>query len=201
MALGVSLQKEMVTAIARDVLAEKGTIFSVETGEGEKYLRDVVVQLELLILGFNVISKTSLLRLTRKTEALVQGNTLHARLQNLPLDGLWSSNDYGVCIGSSEVQYARHDQLQDIEGSFSFIQVEQSQHLSDFDINRIKLLARASGATVVFFGQSTGANSSFGQLIQRNKRAQFEMRGKEHFMLFETAIEDPQEKETYLRAS
>ena len=36
MALGVSLQKEMVTAIARDVLAEKGTIFSVEKCEGEK---------------------------------------------------------------------------------------------------------------------------------------------------------------------
>lgn len=200
MASGSNFQKEMVTAVARDVLAEKGTIFSVEAHQGEKCLRDIAIQLELLILGFNVISKASLLRVMQSAETSSPRTTLHGHLQNLPLEGLWSSNDCGIYMGSSEVQYIEHDQIRSLKGSFNFIQVEESQQLNDFDMNRINLLAAASGATVVFFGQDTGAESSFRQLTTRNKRAQSEMGGITHFSFHQWSGE-PQGEEMYLRAS
>ncbi|MQF87317.1 MAG: hypothetical protein FI734_07690 [SAR202 cluster bacterium] len=200
MSLLLDTQKEMVTAIARSALTEEGTIFSVDAFKGESFLRDVATQIEMLILSVNFISKTTLLRIMDKTEIARRSNTLYGHLEALRLEGLWSSTDNSIYMGTSEVQYAPHDQICEVKGSFSLIQVEGSQQLSCFDMDRIKLLARASGATVVFFGERTLSNTPFDHLIACNERTQLETGRVNHYLL-QDLVGSNQFEDVYLKVS
>ena len=74
-----------------------------------------------------------------------------------------------------------HEQLPTVRGSFSLIQVVDAHLLNHAGLERIRLLAAASGATAVFYGRPWSGETPFEQLKVRNKQSQASGGGPLHF--------------------
>ena len=172
-------QREIAAAVAGDVLHERASVFTVEMPLGAG-VRELASQLEMLVMSVNVNAGGSLLRVA-PTEAALVKDRLVAHLREGALNGLWSSTAENVRLGRARVRYVTHEQLPTVRGSFSLIQVVDAHLLNHAGLERIRLLAAASGATAVFYGRPWSGETPFEQLKVRNKQSQASGGGPLHF--------------------
>ncbi len=162
-------QREIAAAVARDALARRGGIFTVEIPLGAG-VSELASQLEMLLMSVDVNVGGDLLRVAPSQAAEVK-DRLVARLRGGALNGLWRTAPQDVWLGRARVHYATHNEIANTRGNFSLIQVVDA-HLLDADtLERARSLAEASNAAAVFYGRPWNGATPFEQLKVANRRS------------------------------
>ena len=173
-------QHEIANAVAGDVIGRCGTVFTVEMPLGAG-VRELVSQLELLVLTVNVNAREALLRVDSADGPRAELRTVSLLREKIP-QALWSVvGEAEIRLGRSRVCYATPDQLMTLEGSFALIQIVDAQTLDEADLEKVRLLARASGATAVFYGRPSHEETPFERLKATNRSLQGVDGRRRHF--------------------
>ncbi len=172
-------QREIAAAVAKDALAKRGGIFTVELPLGAG-VSELASQLEMLLMSIDVNAGGALLRVAPSEAASVK-DRLVAHLRGGVLDGLWRAAPNDVWLGRARVHYATHDELPRTRGAFSLIQVVDVHLLDAHGLEHAQRLAADSGATAVFYGRPWNGETPFEQLKVANKRSTAPEGGPLHF--------------------
>ncbi|MCY4582352.1 MAG: hypothetical protein OXE50_06075 [Chloroflexi bacterium] len=162
-------QREIASVVASDVLSQRGSEFTVEMPLGAG-VTELVSQLEMLVMSVNVNAGGASLRVVPEVQADVKGRLIR-HLRGSSLKGLWSDGRECVRLGRAEVMYAAPEDLRRMDGRFELIQAVDAHLLSPFEMSRLREIAGASGATLVFYGRPWNGETPFEQVKLTNRQA------------------------------
>ena len=164
-------QREIANAVARDLLSERGSAFTVEMPLGAG-VSELASQLEMLVMSINVNVGGTLLRVTPAEPASVK-ERLTAYLREGALKGLWSAERSDVVrLGCAQVRYVAPKNLDGLSEKFDLVQVIDAHLLSQEELDRVLALVETSGATAVLYGRPWSGATPFEQFKVVNKQAQ-----------------------------
>ena len=180
-------QREIATAVATDLLQQRGTAFTVEMPLGSG-VNELASQLEMLVMSVNVNAGGTVLRVVPGGRSDVKGRLVD-HLRAGPLNGLWADDRACVRLGRARARYAAPEELARIDERFELVQAVDAHLLDDVEMARLREMADASGATLVLYGRPRDGETAFERMKLANGEAAGAGAPRRHFRVSPERVE------------